>query len=93
MDSVCCSGPDKKITPVPGTNQIAGFVEFGFPPAHELRKKYIFFNLYVLVYYIILRGSIIMGIHGASPLSWSTEGVHAFCSPHYTHAVTNIYIY
>ena len=42
MDSVCCSGPDKKITPVPGTNQIAGFVEFGFPPAHELRKKYIF---------------------------------------------------
>ena len=28
MDSVCCSRPDEKIMPLPGTNQIAGFVEF-----------------------------------------------------------------
>ena len=28
LDSACCGGPDEKIAPAPGTNQIAGFVEF-----------------------------------------------------------------
>jgi len=28
MDSARCGGPDEKIPPAPGTNQIAGFVEF-----------------------------------------------------------------
>ena len=28
MDSAHCSGPYKRIPPAPGTNQIAGFVEF-----------------------------------------------------------------
>ena len=28
MDSARCSGPYEKIPPAPGTNQIAGFVEF-----------------------------------------------------------------
>jgi len=27
-DSARCGGPDEKIPPAPGTNQIAGFVEF-----------------------------------------------------------------
>ena len=37
MDSTRCSGPYWKVPAAPGTNQIAGFVEFD-PPADELKK-------------------------------------------------------
>jgi len=38
-DSARCGGPDEKIPPAPGTNQIAGFVEFRPLTSREKDKE------------------------------------------------------
>ena len=45
-DSARCSGPDEKIPPPPGTNQMAGFVEFR--PLTSRNKNMAFLVLYWL---------------------------------------------
>ena len=42
MDSARCGGPDEKISPAPGTNQIAGFAEFRPLTSREKDKRYYF---------------------------------------------------
>ena len=44
MDSTRCSGPHDKIPPAPGTNQIAGFVEYRLLPSQK-KIKYVFLVL------------------------------------------------
>ena len=43
-DSARCSGPDEKILPAPGTNQMVGFAEFD--SAHWEKDKIEHLNIY-----------------------------------------------